>query len=184
MLVDNATPELPIKNKDVKGDEVDKLNEKLLQFKKIAQRKVPWFSPLCFLVPSTRWVHHNNKNRLRVCKPRINYKHLMCHLSLIEIIIKLWIVFFACKTTEVATQIKLIVEPQSENELLDLYSQTFLKDYKGEWSLGCKLGWPLLNVFCSKCSCHCHLVFMFGWSCPSFPSPPFDPKEANTTLPL
>lgn len=43
MLVDNATPELPIK-KDAKGDEINKLNEKLMQFKKIAQRKVPWFS--------------------------------------------------------------------------------------------------------------------------------------------
>lgn len=43
MLVENNTPELPIK-KDVKGEEIQKLNEKLLQFKKIAQRKVPWFS--------------------------------------------------------------------------------------------------------------------------------------------
>ena len=48
MLVEGATPELPIKNKGVKADEIDKLNEKLMQFKKIAQRKVPWFSPLCF----------------------------------------------------------------------------------------------------------------------------------------
>ena len=87
------------------------------------------------------------------------------------------ILFGWFRFTEVATQIKLIVEPQSENELLDMYAQTFMKDYKGEWSLGCKLGWPLLNVFCSTGSCHCHLFFLFGWYCLNFRSPHLDPKQ-------
>lgn len=32
-----------------------------------------------------------------------------------------------------ATNIKLIVEPNSESELVDLYMDTFLKDYTSEW---------------------------------------------------
>ncbi|CAK8998693.1 unnamed protein product, partial [Durusdinium trenchii] len=34
---------------------------------------------------------------------------------------------------KVATNIKFIIEPNSENELVDLYMDTFLKDFSGEW---------------------------------------------------
>lgn len=64
-------PELPFK-KDANADEVTKLHDRLMAFKKLAQRKV-------------------------------------------------------------ATNIKLIVEPNSESELVDLYMDTFLKDYTSEW---------------------------------------------------
>lgn len=36
---------------------------------------------------------------------------------------------------QVATNIKFIIEPNSENELVDLYMDTFLKDFSGEWCL-------------------------------------------------
>lgn len=67
--------------------------------------------------------------------------------------------------------------PSLRMSCFDMYAQTFMKDYKGEWSLGCKLGWPLLNVFCSTGSCHCHLFFLFGWYCLNFRSPHLDPKQ-------
>ena len=37
---------------------------------------------------------------------------------------------------QVGTNVKLIVEPPSETELVDLYMATFLKDFTGEWNLG------------------------------------------------
>ncbi len=33
------------------------------------------------------------------------------------------------------------MEPPSENELVDLYMTTFLKDYVGEWNIGLKFKW-------------------------------------------
>ena len=39
---------------------------------------------------------------------------------------------------QVATGVKLLVEPNSENELVDLYRQTFIKDFEGEWIFGRK----------------------------------------------
>ena len=38
--------------------------------------------------------------------------------------------------TKVATTVKLIVEPTSEDKLVDCFSETFLKDYKDEKFLG------------------------------------------------
>ena len=108
VIAETEKPELPCK-KDTSADQIAKLNEKLLNFKKMAQRKAS------FIV-------------IIINDSMIYFVYLTCFFWNFKLTV--------IHSYQVAKGIKLIVEPAGENELVDMYMDTFLKDYHGEWLLG------------------------------------------------
>ena len=101
-----------------KSEKIMKLKEKILHFKKAAQRKVIW--QLTVIITLLKdWLFLD----FRGCTIYfLQVFFLQAHLQV-------------CLTSKVMTTVKLIVEPATEDQLTDLFVASFMADYKDEKSL-------------------------------------------------